>query len=78
MSPGFEGMKQQEVCNKIVAKLLEDYSKFFECEQTENDGLCEDMARIITVKVNKTSVLFLNQCTFFFLMLIFEGFIQEC
>ncbi|XP_040183429.1 protein FAM13A isoform X2 [Rana temporaria] len=50
VSPGFEGMKQQEVCNKIVAKLLEDYSKFFECEQTENDGLCEDMARIITVK----------------------------
>ncbi|XP_073457036.1 protein FAM13A isoform X3 [Aquarana catesbeiana] len=50
VSPGFEGMKQQEVCNKIVAKLLEDYSKFFECEQTEKDSLCEDMARIITVK----------------------------
>ncbi|XP_056423612.1 protein FAM13A isoform X3 [Hyla sarda] len=48
--PGFEGMKQQEICNKIVAKLLEDYTKFFECEPTEKDALCEDMARIITVK----------------------------
>ncbi|XP_044158748.1 protein FAM13A isoform X2 [Bufo gargarizans] len=50
VSPGFEGMKQQEICNKIVAKLLEDYSKFFECEHTEKDSLCEDLARIITVK----------------------------
>ncbi|XP_072261608.1 protein FAM13A isoform X2 [Pyxicephalus adspersus] len=50
VSPGFEGMKQQEICNKIVAKLLENYSKFFECELTEKDGLCKDMARIITVK----------------------------
>ncbi|XP_068089328.1 protein FAM13A isoform X3 [Hyperolius riggenbachi] len=50
VSAGFEGMKQQEICNKIVAKLLQDYSKFFECERVEKDGLCEDMARIITVK----------------------------
>ncbi|KAM4050321.1 protein FAM13A isoform 2-T2 [Anomaloglossus baeobatrachus] len=50
VSSGFEGMKQQEICNKIVAKLLEDYSKFFECDSTEKDALCEDMARIITVK----------------------------
>ncbi|XP_073446331.1 protein FAM13A isoform X2 [Dendrobates tinctorius] len=50
VSPGFEGMKQQEICNKIVAKLLEDYPKFFECDLTEKYALCEDMARIITVK----------------------------
>ncbi|XP_075141145.1 protein FAM13A isoform X5 [Leptodactylus fuscus] len=50
VSSGFEGMKQQEIANKIVAKLLEDYSKFFEWEATEKDALCEDMARIITVK----------------------------
>nr|DBA28765.1 TPA: hypothetical protein GDO54_009068 [Pyxicephalus adspersus] len=56
VSPGFEGMKQQEICNKIVAKLLENYSKFFECELTEKDGLCKDMARIITVKVNKQNI----------------------
>ncbi|XP_066430138.1 protein FAM13A isoform X2 [Eleutherodactylus coqui] len=50
VSPGFEGMKQQEICNKIVAKLLEDYTKFFECDSAEKDALCEDVARIITVK----------------------------
>ncbi|XP_075057899.1 protein FAM13A isoform X2 [Mixophyes fleayi] len=50
VSPGFEGIKEQEICNKIMAKLLEDYTKFFECEHTEKDRLCEDMARIITVK----------------------------
>ncbi|KAM9329531.1 protein FAM13A-like [Gastrophryne carolinensis] len=48
--PGFEGMKQQEICNKIMAKFLEEYTKLFECEHTEKDELCEDMARIITVK----------------------------
>ncbi|XP_075716785.1 protein FAM13A isoform X2 [Rhinoderma darwinii] len=48
--PGFEGMKQQEICNKIVAKLLEDYSKFFECESTGKDAFCEDLAKVITVK----------------------------
>ncbi|KAM8939403.1 protein FAM13A [Pelodytes ibericus] len=50
VSPGFDGMKQQETCNKILERMLEDYSKFFECEHTEKDGLCEDTARIITVK----------------------------
>ncbi|XP_069834408.1 protein FAM13A isoform X2 [Dendropsophus ebraccatus] len=50
VSPGFEGMKQQEICNKILAKLLEDYAKFFESEHTEKDTLCDDMARVITVK----------------------------
>ncbi|XP_071973733.1 protein FAM13A isoform X3 [Engystomops pustulosus] len=58
VSPGFEGMKQQEICNKIVAKLLEDYSKFFECEPTEKDSLCEEMARIITVKEFNSENLF--------------------
>ncbi|CAN2388976.1 GTPase-activator protein for Rho-like GTPases [Pristimantis euphronides] len=48
VSLGFEGMKQQEICNKIMARFLEDYTKFFECESTEKDTLCED--RIITVK----------------------------
>ncbi|XP_053559399.1 protein FAM13A isoform X2 [Bombina bombina] len=47
---GIEGMKQQETCNKIMAKLLEDYSKIFDCEDTVNDELWEDTARIITVK----------------------------
>ncbi|XP_075421868.1 protein FAM13A isoform X4 [Ascaphus truei] len=50
LPPGIEIMKQQEICNKIMAKLLEDYAKCFDCEHTDKDGLCEDMARIITVK----------------------------
>ncbi|KAM4807742.1 protein FAM13A-like [Rhinophrynus dorsalis] len=50
VSPGFECMNQQNTCNKIMESLLQDYAKFFECEQTEKDGLCEDIARIIIVK----------------------------
>ncbi|XP_053317574.1 protein FAM13A isoform X2 [Spea bombifrons] len=50
VASGFEGMKQQETCNKILERLLEDYTKFFESEHTEKNGLREDVARIITVK----------------------------
>ncbi|XP_063773228.1 protein FAM13A isoform X2 [Pseudophryne corroboree] len=58
VAPGFEGMKEQEICNKIMAELLEDYAEIFECEHTEKDGLCEDIARIITVKEYNSEELF--------------------
>ncbi|XP_053073108.1 protein FAM13A isoform X3 [Acinonyx jubatus] len=49
--PGLEGMKQQDICNKIMAKLLENYDTLFEVEYTGNDNQrCENMARIIIVK----------------------------
>uniref|UniRef100_A0ABI7Z144 Rho-GAP domain-containing protein n=1 Tax=Felis catus TaxID=9685 RepID=A0ABI7Z144_FELCA len=49
--PGLEGMKEQDICNKIMAKLLENYDTLFEVEYTGNDNQrCENMARIIIVK----------------------------
>lgn len=30
MSTGFEGIQEQDVCNKIMARLIENYSTIFE------------------------------------------------
>ncbi|XP_063665751.1 protein FAM13A isoform X12 [Pan troglodytes] len=44
-------MKEQDLCNKIMAKILENYNTLFEVEYTENDHLrCENLARLIIVK----------------------------
>ncbi|KAM5282610.1 protein FAM13A isoform 2-T2 [Hipposideros larvatus] len=49
--PGLEGMKEQDLCNKIMAKILENYNTLFEVEYTENDNKrCENGARLIIVK----------------------------
>ncbi|KAL4693413.1 hypothetical protein H8957_002662 [Semnopithecus entellus] len=49
--PGLEGMKEQDLCNKIMAKILENYNTMFEVEYTENDQpRCENLARLIIVK----------------------------
>lgn len=49
--PGLEGMKEQDLCNKIMAKILENYNTLFEVEYTENDAQrCENLARLIIVK----------------------------
>ncbi|XP_037686175.1 protein FAM13A isoform X2 [Choloepus didactylus] len=49
--PGFEGMKEQDLCNKILAKILENYNTLFEVEYTEYDNRkCENLARLIIVK----------------------------
>ncbi|XP_078532236.1 protein FAM13A isoform X2 [Lissotriton helveticus] len=48
---GFEGMKEQGICNKIMAKLLSDYDKFFESDLiVEKEEFCREMPRMITVK----------------------------
>uniref|UniRef100_A0A2K5J039 FAM13A-like domain-containing protein n=1 Tax=Colobus angolensis palliatus TaxID=336983 RepID=A0A2K5J039_COLAP len=44
-------MKEQDLCNKIMAKILENYNTLFEVEYTENDQpRCENLARLIIVK----------------------------
>ncbi|XP_057582754.1 protein FAM13A isoform X2 [Hippopotamus amphibius kiboko] len=49
--PGLEGMKEQDLCNKIMAKILENYDTLFEVEYVENDNQrCENLARLIIVK----------------------------
>ncbi|XP_065453567.1 protein FAM13A isoform X10 [Chrysemys picta bellii] len=55
---GFEGMKEQEICNKIMAKMLENYNTLFELEHTKKDDenhACEELARIILVKITKST-----------------------
>uniref|UniRef100_A0A8C8YRX1 Family with sequence similarity 13 member A n=1 Tax=Prolemur simus TaxID=1328070 RepID=A0A8C8YRX1_PROSS len=52
---GLEGMKEQDLCNKIMAKILENYNTLFEVEYTENDNQrCENLARLIIVKIPKS------------------------
>ncbi|XP_065693471.2 protein FAM13A isoform X6 [Patagioenas fasciata] len=56
---GFEGMKEQEICNKIMTKMLENYNTLFELEGLKKDEekpVCEELARIILVKVTKSTM----------------------
>ncbi|NWW38208.1 FA13A protein, partial [Panurus biarmicus] len=53
---GFEGIKEQEICNKIMTKMLENYNTLFELEGLKKDEekpVCEELARIILVKMTK-------------------------
>ncbi|KGL83184.1 Protein FAM13A, partial [Tinamus guttatus] len=58
---GFEGIKEQEICNKIMTKMLENYSTLFDLEgfkKDEEKPACEELARIILVKVSISNILF--------------------
>ncbi|XP_044285367.1 protein FAM13A isoform X3 [Varanus komodoensis] len=52
VSSGFEGMKEQEICNKIMAQMLENYSSLFEWEHQKDKEMhpCRELAKIILVK----------------------------
>ncbi|XP_025021943.1 protein FAM13A isoform X3 [Python bivittatus] len=50
VSPGFEGMKEQEICNKIMVHMLENYSPLFEWEHQKKEGGCKESPKIILVK----------------------------
>ncbi|XP_052538654.1 protein FAM13A isoform X6 [Tympanuchus pallidicinctus] len=54
---GFEGIKEQEICNKIMTKMLENYNTLFELEglKEEEKPACEELARIILIKVKKST-----------------------
>lgn len=47
-------MKEQEICNKIMTKMLENYNTLFELEglKEEEKPACEELARIILIKVS--------------------------
>uniref|UniRef100_A0A8C8E7D2 Family with sequence similarity 13 member A n=1 Tax=Otus sunia TaxID=257818 RepID=A0A8C8E7D2_9STRI len=56
---GFEGIKEQEICNEIMTKMLENYNSLFELEglkKEEEKPVCEELARIILVKMTKSTV----------------------
>ncbi|XP_066042483.1 protein FAM13A isoform X3 [Chamaea fasciata] len=48
---GFEGIKEQEICNKIMTKMLENYNTLFELEGLKKDE--EELARKTSVKMTK-------------------------
>ncbi|XP_006867839.1 PREDICTED: protein FAM13A [Chrysochloris asiatica] len=49
--PGHEGLKEQALCNKIMATILENYHILFEVDCTENDNhRAENLHRLIIVK----------------------------
>ncbi|XP_035882429.1 protein FAM13A isoform X2 [Phyllostomus discolor] len=49
--PGLECMKEQDLCNKIMAIMLEKYNTLFEVEYTENDNQrCENQMKLVVVK----------------------------
>ncbi|XP_006768253.1 PREDICTED: protein FAM13A [Myotis davidii] len=49
--PGLECMKEQDLCNKIMATILENYNTLFEVEHTGNDNQsCENPTKLIIVK----------------------------
>ncbi|XP_062493573.1 protein FAM13A isoform X6 [Pezoporus occidentalis] len=55
---GFEGIKEQEICNKIMTKMLENYNTLFELDGLKKDEekpVREELARIILVKNHRKS-----------------------
>lgn len=51
--PGLECMKEQDLCNKIMATILENYNTLFEVEHTGSDNQsCENPTKLIIVKVS--------------------------
>nr|XP_020447517.1 protein FAM13A isoform X3 [Monopterus albus] len=49
VAPGLEAMKDQNICNNIMAKLIQNYSSIFETDQ-EKEGCTEEKSTLIIVK----------------------------
>ncbi|XP_077157016.1 protein FAM13A isoform X3 [Paroedura picta] len=65
VSSGFEGMKELEICNRIMAQMLEDYATLFEWQLTKEETEthpCEELAKIILVKAENKSRLLQRLC----------------
>ncbi|KAF4792122.1 hypothetical protein TURU_123569 [Turdus rufiventris] len=63
---GFEGMKEQEICNKIMTKMLENYNTLFELEGLKKDEekpVCEELPGIILEECPENSKLFVGKIT---------------
>ncbi|XP_058239556.1 protein FAM13A isoform X3 [Hemibagrus wyckioides] len=56
VSPGFEGIQEQDVCNKIMSRLIENYSTIFEPDGGEEQPKIKP-SNIIMVKVGASSSL---------------------
>ncbi|XP_069387081.1 protein FAM13A isoform X2 [Paralichthys olivaceus] len=49
VAPGFEAMKDQNICNKLMVKLIQNYSNIFE-EDKEKESCSEELSTLIIVK----------------------------
>ncbi|XP_027138876.1 protein FAM13A isoform X1 [Larimichthys crocea] len=49
VAPGFEAIKDQNICNKIMVKLIQNYSSIFEADR-DREGNTEELSTLIIVK----------------------------
>ncbi|KAJ8336199.1 hypothetical protein SKAU_G00395420 [Synaphobranchus kaupii] len=49
VSPGFDGIKEQNLCNKVMVKLIQNYNAIFESDADPEDPT-ENFLEVITVK----------------------------
>ncbi|KAM9363719.1 protein FAM13A [Symphorus nematophorus] len=49
VNPGFEAIKDQNICNKIMVKLIQNYSNIFETDR-DREGCTEEQSTLIIVK----------------------------
>uniref|UniRef100_A0AAQ5XTT5 Rho-GAP domain-containing protein n=1 Tax=Amphiprion ocellaris TaxID=80972 RepID=A0AAQ5XTT5_AMPOC len=58
VAPGFEAIKDQNVCNKIMVKLIQNYSSIFEASTDKVEEDCsEEQSTLIIVKVRFADLL---------------------
>ena len=53
VAPGFEAMTDQNICNKIMVKLIQNYSGIF-LTTRDGEGCAEEPSTLIIVKVSYT------------------------
>ncbi|XP_075947489.1 protein FAM13A [Anarhichas minor] len=49
VAPGFEAMKDQHICNKIMVKFIQNYSNIFEIAR-DGEGCTEELSTLVIVK----------------------------
>ncbi|KAM9792804.1 protein FAM13A [Neosynchiropus ocellatus] len=49
VSPGFEALMEQNICNKIMVKLIRNYGSIFE-DDAEKSGVADEQSAVIEVK----------------------------
>ncbi|XP_067441001.1 protein FAM13A isoform X2 [Thunnus thynnus] len=54
VAPGFEALKDQNICNKIMVKLIQNYSNIFETNTNKEGGTKEPSTLIIFKEVHVT------------------------
>lgn len=50
MAPSFDAMKNQNICNRIMVKLIQNYSSIFEVDR-DQEGCVDEQSTLIIVKV---------------------------